>query len=145
MVYKIGQVAKKLGISTYTLRFYDKEGLLPNVKKNSAGIRVFNEADLDWLLIIECLKGTGMPLRNIKEYLYLCQKGDETLGIRLQMFKKQKELLKEQMEQLKQYMDKINFKISYYTEAVKHGSIDVYKYNECLSEARKKIFKTNDD
>ena len=52
MVYKIGQVAKKLGISAHTLRFYDKEGLLPNVKKNSAGIRVFNEADLDWLLII---------------------------------------------------------------------------------------------
>lgn len=69
MRYSIGQVAKKLGLTAHTLRYYDKEGLLPFVRKGSSGARVFEDEDVDWLIIIECLKGTGMQLKDIKKYL----------------------------------------------------------------------------
>lgn len=90
MRYSIGQVAKKLGLTAHTLRYYDKEGLLPFVRKGSSGARVFEDEDVDWLIIIECLKGTGMQLKDIKKYMDLCQQGDATVGERLELFKRQK-------------------------------------------------------
>ena len=83
------QVAKKLGLTAHTLRYYDKEGLLPFVRKGSSGARVFEDEDVDWLIIIECLKGTGMQLKDIKKYMDLCQQGDATVGERLELFKRQ--------------------------------------------------------
>lgn len=66
MSYTISQVAQMMGVAPSTLRYYDKEGLLPNVKRVN-GIRVFEDADFPWLRILNCLKGTGMPIRKIKE------------------------------------------------------------------------------
>ena len=65
MSYTIGQVAKKLGISTYTLRYYDKEGLIPNVKRMKNGVRIFEESDLHFLQVIFCLKKTGMAIEAV--------------------------------------------------------------------------------
>lgn len=140
MRYSIGQVAKKLGLTTHTIRYYDKEGLLPFVRKGSSGARVFLDEDVDWLLIVECLKGTGMPLKEIKKYIQLCQQGDQTLQTRLEMFKKQKIKIEEQMATLNHYMEKINFKIAYYDDAVKHGSDDIYNRNKWLAKERERIF-----
>lgn len=140
MRYTIGQVAKKLGITAHTLRYYDKEGLLPFVKKGSFGARVFSDDDVDWLIILECLKGTGMRLKDIKKYMDLCQIGDSTLQKRLELFLKQKERVEEQILLFKQYMEKIDFKIAYYEEAVKHGSINIYKRNKCLAKERERLF-----
>ncbi len=140
MRYSIGKVAKKLGLTAHTLRYYDKEGLLPFVKKGSSGARVFEDEDVDWLIILECLKGTGMQLKDIKTYMDLCQLGDETLEQRLALFKKQKVKLEEQQNRLLRYQEKIDFKIAYYEAAVKHGSVDVYEHNKCLAQERKRIF-----
>lgn len=140
MRYTIGQVAKKLGLTAHTLRYYDKEGLLPFVKKGSSGARVFEDDDLDWLLILECLKATGMHLKDIKKYMDLCLAGDSTLQERMNMFVRQKKRIEEQMQQLNKYMEKIDFKIAYYTEAVKNGSTDIYKKNKYLAQERERIF-----
>ncbi|MBO5038331.1 MAG: MerR family transcriptional regulator [Alphaproteobacteria bacterium] len=140
MRYTIGQVAKKLGLTAHTLRYYDKEGLLPFVKKGSSGARVFEDDDLDWLLILECLKATGMHLKDIKKYMDLCLVGDSTLQERMNMFVRQKKRIEEQMQQLNKYMEKIDFKIAYYTEAVKNGSADIYKKNKYLAQERERIF-----
>lgn len=140
MRYSIGQVAKKLGLTTHTIRYYDKEGLLPFVRKGSSGARVFGEDDVDWLIIVECLKGTGMPLKEIRTYIQLCQQGDTTLQKRLEMFKKQKEEIEKQMRTLKQYMEKIDFKIAYYGDAVEHGTDDIYIRNKWLAKERERLF-----
>ena len=140
MRYSIGQVAKKLGLTAHTLRYYDKEGLLPFVRKGSSGARVFEDEDVDWLIIIECLKGTGMQLKDIKKYMDLCQQGDATVGERLELFKRQKEKLEQQMAVFRQYMEKIDFKIAYYTEAVANGSVDIYKRNKSLAAERERLF-----
>lgn len=90
MSYSIGEAAKMVGLTAHTLRFYDKEGLLPFVKKTSSGLRAFTESDIEWLKIIECLKGTGLPLKQIKQYIDWCMEGDATIPQRLNMFIEQK-------------------------------------------------------
>lgn len=122
--YPIGQVAKKTGLSVHTLRYYEKEGLLPFVRKNSAGLRMYSDNDLGWLDMIECLKGTGMTLKGIKQYIDWFKEGDATLPERLAMFKQQKSELEKQLATLNLNMEKINYKIKLYTEAVKLGSLE---------------------
>jgi len=139
--YSIGEIAKFMGLTTHTLRFYDKEGLLPNVRKNSAGIRRFTEEDIDWLLVLDCLKSTGLPLKEIRHYFELAQQGSATLKERHDMFINQKQRIEQQMEALKRNMEKINFKIKYYEEAIKNGEENVFQMNKHLAEEKKRIFK----
>ena len=93
MAYTVGEMAKRLGVPASTLRYYDKEGLLPFVGRSSGGIRIFEEKDFEWLRIIECLKKTGMSLKDIREYIELAMQGDATIAQRLEMFRKQKAVL----------------------------------------------------
>ena len=141
MPYTIGQAAEKMGLTAHTLRYYDKEGLLPFVAKASSGQRVFAETDIEWLVMIECLKGTGMTLKDIKQYIDWYIEGDTTLEKRLEMFKNQKVKLEEQMAQLQKHLEKINFKIKYYTDAVANGNTNVYERNKNLAAEKERIFK----
>ena len=142
MDYSIGQAAKKMGLTAHTLRYYEKEGLLPFVKKTSPGLRIFSEEDIGWLQMIECLKGTGMPLKGIKQYIDWFIEGDSTLQKRLDMFKQQKIKIEEQMRELKKHMEKINYKIAYYTEMVENGSDGVFERNKELAKERARLFGT---
>lgn len=123
MGYSIGQVAKKTGLSVHTLRYYEKEGLLPFVRKNSSCLRVFSDSDLGWLELIECLKATGLHLKGIKQYIDWYIEGDSTLQLRLDMFRQQKIRIEEQMAELQKHMNKINYKIELYTKAVAAGTL----------------------
>ena len=122
MIYTIGEMAKKLGISSSTLRYYDREGLLPFLEHPKGSIRVFTDNDYEWLHIIECLKKTGMQLKDIREFIHMAMQGDDTIDDRLQLFIKQRELVKKQMEQLQQTLDVINFKCWYYETAKETGT-----------------------
>lgn len=140
MGYSIGQVAQKTGLSTHTLRYYEKEGLLPFVKKSGSGLRIFSDSDLGWLAMIECLKESGMPLKGIKQYIDWFIEGDSTLQNRLDMFRAQKTHIEEQIAQLQKHMEKINYKIKLYEEAVKKGSLDIASANKRLREERNRLF-----
>ncbi len=131
MYYSIGQVAAKTGLTVHTLRYYEKEGLLPFVRKSSSGLRMFSDNDLGWLSIIECLKETGMPLKGIKQYIDWFREGDSTLPQRLEMFKQQQLKILTQIEQFQKYLQKIDYKVRIYEEAVKLGSFDkaIKKFN----------------
>ena len=80
--YTISQAAERLGVTAYTLRYYDKEGLLPFVARSQGGARVFTDRDLENLRIISCLKASGMPIKDIREFLHWCALGDESLSQR---------------------------------------------------------------
>ena len=71
MLYTIGDVVEKTGLSAPTLRYYGKEGLLPFVNRGNGGIRKFQETDLEWLRLIECLKASGLQIKDIKRYIDL--------------------------------------------------------------------------
>ena len=85
MFYTIGEMAKKMGVAPSTLRYYDKEGLLPFVERSGGGIRMFKGEDIEWLSIIECLKKTGMPIKEIKQFIDWCIEGDSTIDKRLEL------------------------------------------------------------
>lgn len=100
MVYTVGEMAKMLEVPASTLRYYDKEGLLPFVERSPGGMRMFQEKDFEWLQVIGCLKKAGMPLRDIRVYIELAMQGDDTIGERLALFEHQREVQREQMQQL---------------------------------------------
>lgn len=110
MAYTVGEMARRMGVPASTIRYYDKEGLLPFVGRSSGGIRVFTEKDFEWLRIIECLKKTGMSLKDIREYIELAMQGDETIARRLELFRKQRTVLETRMAELQQTMDTLDYK-----------------------------------
>ena len=124
MTYTIGAMARLLNIAPSALRYYDKEGLLPFVKRSSGGIRIFDQQDYEWLQIIECLKKTGMQLKDIRRFIQLAMQGDETIEARLDLFIKQREVVKKQMEDLQETLDTLNFKCWYYETAKEAGSTE---------------------
>lgn len=124
MVYTVGEMSKLLGIPSSTLRYYDKEGLLPFVERSPGGIRMFQEKDYEWLKLIECLKKAGMSIKDIKKYIELSLRGDETIDERLQMFRDRREALLAQMAALQQTLDVIDYKCWYYETARNAGSTD---------------------
>lgn len=125
MLYTIGEMAKQLNVATSTLRYYDKEGLLPFVERSEGGMRMFKDADYEFLKIISCLKATGMQLKDIREFISLVMKGDETIEARLELFMKRKEEVEKQMAQLQVTLDTVNFKCWYYETAKKAGTTNV--------------------
>ena len=126
MSYSIGQAAKLLGIAPSTLRFYDKEGLLPFMERNKNGVRIFKESDMEWLFTIECLKQTGMPIKDIKTFIDWCIEGDSTIAQRLELIKNQQRSVMKQREHLKKHLGLLNYKQWYYETALEHGSCSVH-------------------
>lgn len=126
MSYSISEVAKMLNVSTYTIRYYDKEGLFPLVKRVN-GIRVFEDKDFPWLRMLNCLKNLNMPIKKIKEYVDLALKGDETLKERYQLILEQEENIQKQIKELKYYKKQIDFKKAYYEKALEAGTEEVVK------------------
>jgi DNA-binding transcriptional MerR regulator len=128
--YSIGEVAKELKLSVYTLRYYDKEGLMPFVERTESGTRLFKESDIAALNIIECLKSTGMPIKEIKHFIDWCSEGDATLQNRYDMFLERKATVEAKIKELQQTMEVIDHKCSYYKTALEAGTEDVHKDNK---------------
>lgn len=127
MSYSIGEVSKKLNIPASTIRYYDKEGLLPFIERKESGIRTFSENDLKMLEIIECLKNTGMPIKDIKVFSDCCAKGDNSLKERYNMFLERKKIVEEQMAKLQESLDIINYKCWYYKTALEAGTEKIHE------------------
>lgn len=117
MTYTIGEMSKMLNVSSSTIRYYDKEGLLPFVERTEGGIRVFKEKDYEFLKIIHCLKATGMQIKDIRKFILLVIQGDKTIDARLKLFQNQKNEVEKQIKQLEEALDTIKFKCWYYETA----------------------------
>ena len=127
MVYTVGEMAKRMGVAASTLRYYDKEGLLPFVERSSGGIRLFRETDVEWLNVIGCLKSAGMSIGDIREYIRLAMQGDGTIDQRLALFKRQREALIRKMAALQNTLDMLDYKCWFYERAQEFGSIEAVK------------------
>ena len=126
MSYSISQVAKMMGVTPSTLRYYDQEGLLPHIKRVN-GMRVFEDEDFRWLRVLNCLKNTKMPIKKIWKYVELAQKGDETLQERYQLIQEQKEYILSQIQEYQYYLQEIEYKEWYYQQAIQAGSEESVK------------------
>lgn len=127
MTYTIGEIAELLNLPTSTLRYYDKQGLLPFVERSKNGIRIFKEKDYEWLKIIECLKKSGLKLSEIKEYIDMAMRGDETIDERLDIFLKQRENVIMKIKELENTLEFVEFKCWYYKTAKEYGTVSVPK------------------
>ncbi|AZB41412.1 MerR family transcriptional regulator [Bacillus sp. FJAT-42376] len=125
--YSISEAAKELNLTVYTLRYYDKEGLLPFVERTASGTRLFKESDINALKVIECLKSTGMPIKEIKRFIDWCSDGDSTLHQRYDMFIERKAAVEAQMDELKKTMEVIEHKCFYYKTAMEAGTEEIHK------------------
>lgn len=131
--YSITEAAEHFNMTPHTLRYYDKEGLMPFIERTSSGRRVFKEADMEALKIIECLKSSGMPIKEIKHFIEWCSEGDSTLQQRYDMFLERKASVEAQMEELKKTMEVIEHKCLYYKTALAGGTEDVHKQQKVNS------------
>lgn len=122
-MYTIGQVSKMFNLPVSTLRYYDKEGLFPDMNRES-GIRKFSDKELEALRVIECLKKSGLEIKDIKQFMEWCVKGSETYSQRRELFLKQKEIVEAEIQRMNKALDMINFKCWYYEQAIKDGNED---------------------
>ena len=129
-MYTINEVAKICDISVYTIRFYDKEGLLPFLTRNNTGNRQFSEADLEVIKVICCLKNTGMQVKEIKQYIDLCMQGQDTAPARRQIMLEHRKSIRKQMDDLKKNLNIVDLKIAFYDSYIANpqGGYDPIKY-----------------
>lgn len=122
-MYTIGQVSEMFGLPISTLRYYDKQGLFPGMERIS-GIRKFSEKEIEALRVIECLKRSGLEIKDIKQFMEWCSEGSSTYAQRRDLFLKQKEAVEQEIHRMEKVLDMIRFKCWYYEEAIKDGNED---------------------
>lgn len=110
-------------IPVSTLRYYDKEGLFPNIERVS-GIRRFSDNELEALHIIDCLKKSGLEIKDIKKYMQWCAEGSSTYLKRKELFEKQKIAVEAEINRLQKTLDMLRFKCWYYDTAIADGNED---------------------
>ena len=120
-MYSIGQVAEMFGLPISTLRYYDKQGLFPNMERVS-GIRKFSEAEIEALRVIECLKKAGMEIKDIRQFMDWCVEGPATYPQRKAMFEAQRSHMEAELEQMNRTLDMLKFKCWYYEQAIRDGN-----------------------
>ena len=116
-MYSIGEISKMFQLPISTLRYYDKEGLFPHLKRVN-GVRQFSEIEIETLRVIDCLKKSGLEIKEIKEYMSLCSLGNTTLKQRKEIFEKQKEEVLQEIEKLQKVLSMLNYKCWYYDQAI---------------------------
>ena len=122
MTYTIQQVSKMTNIPSTTLRYYDKEGLLPFLTRKESGYRVFSDIDLSMLQVLQCLKETGMTIEEMKQFSKWVQAGDDSLQERYDMFVRRKAIVEGQIAELQKSLAVIEHKMEYYKKAVAAGT-----------------------
>lgn len=133
MIYTINEVANIFDISAYTIRFYDKEGLLPFVARNKSGHREFTESDVNFFKIICCLKNTGMQIKDIKKYIDLCMEGTDTIDVRKKLLMEHRKEIIKQIGVLKGNLGLIDSKI------------EIYKSPNAVEIVNKRLKKASDE
>ena len=120
-MYSIGQVAEMFGMPISTLRYYDKQGLFPNMERAS-GIRKFSEQEIEALRVIECLKKAGMEIKDIRQFMDWCSEGSSTYPQRKAMFEERKAHMEAEITRMNRTLDMLKFKCWYYEQAIRDGN-----------------------
>ena len=115
---KIMEVSEQYGLSSDTLRYYERIGLIPHVHRNESGMLDYDELDLRRVEFIKCMRSAGLPIEVLIEYIALVQKGDKTVEARKEILVEQRELLVARMKEMQKTLDILDNKIEVYENAV---------------------------
>ena len=119
----IKEVSQKYNISSDTLHYYERVGMIPPVTRTAGGIRDYSESDLGWVELALCMRSAGLPIEVMIEYLRLFQEGDATIPARLELLNEQMEALRAQKAQLEDTMNRLAYKIERYEDALRTGKL----------------------
>lgn len=114
--YTIDEAAARMGISKHTLRYYEREGLLPEIAKAANGHRRYTDDDLGWVRFLQLLRGTGMPIAEMKDFVALTWAGDHTVADRVAVLERYRTELRARMEADKEHLRFLNHKIAVYSD-----------------------------
>ncbi len=120
-MYSSGQISEMFGLPISTLRYYDKQGLFPGMERKS-GIRKFGEKELETLRVIECLKKSGLEIKDIRQFMDWCVEGPSTYALRKELFVRQKKTVEAEIAHMNKILDMLRFKCWYYEQAIQDGS-----------------------
>lgn len=129
MEYSIGQISEKFNLTISQIRYYDKEGLIPNLKRVN-GVRKFDDNDVETIFLIECLKKCGLQIKEIKQFIERTKQGDNTIDLRLEFFNKQKQKVEKEIQELNKVLDMVKYKCWYYQKAKELNSIGKLEENK---------------
>ena len=118
-MYSIQDVSNKTGLSTHTLRYYEKEGLISGVERSQGGFRQYTDEDLERLGLIRCLKNTGMSIQEIARFVQLTHEGDHTLEERVELLREHRERVLERMAEMQEHLDKVTWKLNFFSEKLR--------------------------
>ncbi|MHB0882802.1 MerR family transcriptional regulator [Paenibacillus sp. SEL1] len=114
----IAEVSKKFELSQDTLRYYERIGLIPRVNRNKSGIRDYTEEDCRWVEYIKCMRGVGLPIEILIEYVRLFQQGDETMNARKELLIEQRKQLIVKMKDMENVLERMDYKITSYEQTI---------------------------
>lgn len=115
---KIAEVSEHYGLSTDTLRYYERIGLIPPVNRTASGIRDYSDLDVRRVEFIKCMRSAGLPLEVLIEYMDLVQRGDQTIETRKEILQEQRDLLAARIQEMQQTLDLLNHKIEVYENRI---------------------------
>jgi len=114
MPYTIKEFSARTGLSSPTLRYYESEGILPFVRRDAGGNRMYDSTNAMWIEFILALRSTGMALGDIRRYVELYKQGNATLAERKEILTSHREKVRSELELMHQHLDKINYKLDLY-------------------------------
>ncbi len=114
----ISQVSKKYGLSVDTLRYYEKEGLIPPVHRNESGLRDYTEQDCGWVEFIKCMRAAGLSIDTLREYITLYFKGNRTLQKRKNLLIAERDKLQARLKEMQGTLERLDYKIRVYEEKI---------------------------
>jgi DNA-binding transcriptional MerR regulator len=119
----IQEVTHKTGLSEYTLRYYERIGLIENVDRAVNGHRRYTEHDIGWIELLKCLRATGMPVAQMKQFADLTRAGEHNIDERLELLESHRYAVLQQIDALKRDLAKVEYKIDYYTQVREQGEL----------------------
>jgi len=126
MYYTVKDVARQTGLTTYTIRYYIKEGLFPRVSVDKRGRHLFTDMDIETFYIIQCLKRCHMTIKEIRSYIDWLDEGDVYIERCLSLFEDKQTVIKKELQRLTECMDAVNYKVWYYQKAKEAGTLSVH-------------------
>lgn len=120
----ISEVSRKYNLSQDTLRYYERVGAIPPVRRSASGLRDYSEADCGWVELVKCMRNAGLPMEALVEYVRLMQRGDETIAERRDLLLNQRVQLMKQLEVTRNALEHLDYKISRYDAALETGVLN---------------------
>ena len=112
--YRIGEAAERAGVSADTLRYYEREGLIPGIPRSDSGHRRYDDNDLTWIRLLRALRATGMPISGLRRFVDLSRSGDDTIEARCLILDEHRSALRQRIAELEDHLGVLDQKLQFY-------------------------------